>query len=364
MVECYCTNRAREPVHRYYPARTRTFLTGTQITNGNGQDDGYCTFALPFAFTPDNTNYSIGNTMTLGSNGCLSFAGSTDGCCNDWVGMSSLVSGMLPFTFDLYNSTASSFYWQVTGTAPNRTLTVEWSAWYSYSYAGDVTGMQILMHESTNVIEFIYKNLNYSEPVSDGGTAGIGLNGASPTSDYIAYATGLTATPSADIRFSPPAPPQELSLVPNPPSVPWSPKTLNFGTAAPGVPVTMIATVKSVGAAGTTIHITGTTLTGSTAYSIVSGPANGTAIAQGSTAQYVLQFAPFSSGTLGGIFTLITDGRDSGTQSINLTGIGAIPAVSYSSTNMFRGVKHRELTDTSGVQYLYVNSTGVGPLSN
>jgi hypothetical protein len=148
-------------------------------------------------------------------------------------------------------------------------------------------------------------------------------------------------------------PPPELSL---------TPKSINFGTAALGVPVQMTATVNSVGAAGTNLKITGTALSGSPAYSIVSGPAVGTLIPQGSSAQYVLQFAPFSSGTLNGIFTVATSGADSGTQSLTMTGIGSVPSVSYSTNNMFRGVNTR-LTFTSKPQYLYVNSTGVAPLS-
>ncbi len=146
------------------------------------------------------------------------------------------------------------------------------------------------------------------------------------------------------------------------PELSLSPKSMNFGTAAPGVTDTLFATVKSVGAPGTSIKINSTGFTGSNAYSIVSGPPVGTLIPQGSQVQYGIQFQPFTSGTLNGTFTLATTGADSGTQQISLTGIGAVPDVSYSTTNMFRGV-NTEVTDTSGTQYLYVNSTGVGPLA-
>ncbi len=139
-----------------------------------------------------------------------------------------------------------------------------------------------------------------------------------------------------------------------------TPKSMNFGTAAAGVGDTLYATVKSVGVVPLTI--TGTSFTGSSAYSIASGPANGTVIPVGSSVQYGIKFLPLNSGTLTGTFTLFTTGADSGTQSISMTGIGAVPDVSYSATSMFRGV-NVELTDTSGVQYLYVNSTGQGPLT-
>ncbi len=150
-------------------------------------------------------------------------------------------------------------------------------------------------------------------------------------------------------------PPTELSLTPNP-------KKLNFGTAAPGVPVTLYATVNSVGAVGTNLIITGTNLVASSAYTVVSGPPVGTIVPQGTSVQYGIQFQPFTAGTLTGTFTVATNGVDSGTQTMILTGIGAVPTISYSATSMFRGV-NTELTDTSGVQYLYVNSTGAGPLA-
>jgi hypothetical protein len=165
------------------------------------------------------------------------------------------------------------------------------------------------------------------------------------------YGYSNAAVDNVKITAYPPPPVPELSL---------TPKSLNFGTATPNTPVTLYANVQNVGKLPLTI--TNTSLTGSNAYSVVSGPSNGTSVAAGSTVQYGLQFQPFNAGTLTGTFTVVTNGADSGTQTINLTGVGAIPAVSYSSNNMFRGV-NTELTDTSGVQYLYVNSTGQGPLT-
>ncbi len=151
-------------------------------------------------------------------------------------------------------------------------------------------------------------------------------------------------------------PPAELSLTPNP-------KTLNFGTATPNSPDTLYATIKSVGAVGTKLGISSIAVAGASAYSILPGGAKvGDSISVGNSEQVGVQFLPFTSGTLTGTLTVKTTGADSGTQVENLTGVGAVPSVSYSATNMFRGV-NVELTDTSSTQYLYVNSTGVGPLT-
>jgi hypothetical protein len=148
------------------------------------------------------------------------------------------------------------------------------------------------------------------------------------------------------------------------PELSLNPKTMNFGTATPNTPDTLYATVSSVGVAPLTIT-SASFATASLAYTILSGPENGTVIPVGDSAQYAIQFLPFSNGVATDSFVVVTNGADSGTQQINMTGIGAVPEVAYSSTSMFRGVDV-ELTDTSSVQYLYVNAIttpGGGPLT-
>ncbi len=147
----------------------------------------------------------------------------------------------------------------------------------------------------------------------------------------------------------------ELSLAPNP-------KLLNFGTATSNSPDTLYDTIKNVGAAGTKLGITNIAFTGSIYYSQISGAQVGDSIPAGNYELIGIQFLPFAYGTETGTLTVTTTGVDSGTQATSLTGISAIPSVSYSASTMFAGTKVR-VTDTSNVQYLYVNSTGVGPLA-
>src|ERR1019366_486578 len=216
--------------------------------------------------------------------------------------------------------------------------------------------MQVKFFEGSGKIQIFYQNHGQYMSGSGYTQGGIGLNGfSSPSFTSMTYASGSYYTPSTDVQFTPPAPPQELSLTPNP-------KVLNFGTTTPQLPVTMYATVKSVGGAGSILHITGYNITGSNTFTVTSGPPVGTAIPVGGSVQYGITFLPLSNGNLNATFNMITDGVDSGKQSMSLLGIGAVPLVSYSSNNMFRGVDI-ELTDTSRVQYLYVNSTGGGPLT-
>ncbi len=139
------------------------------------------------------------------------------------------------------------------------------------------------------------------------------------------------------------------------------PRTINFGTAPLGSPITYCVTANSIGLAN--LHIKGISLVGAPDFTLLPGGKQvGDSILFGSSSSYCIQFSPTASGTRTATFTLSTDGRDSGIQVVTLTGNGQVPAVSYSATNMFRGV-NTEVTDTSGVQYLYVNSIGVAALS-
>ena len=361
---------AQGEVYRY----TTTSFTGTftDISSSGtfiaAQDDETYTFTgPPFAFNYDSVNYAANTTMYVQTNGYTGWS-SLNTNYNDGIGdFTDEPNAICPFCCDLVtggqvydDGPSGGLYYQVTGVTPNRVFIIEWDNFETYENE-IFTSMEVKLYESTNVIELVYHDLNDDvEQPADGNGGGTGLNGQSLHSpnDYLRYGSSeQLSTPSSDVRFTPPSvlPPQEFSLTPNP-------KLLNFGTTSAGVPILLSTTVNSVGAIGTSITITGTSLTGSSAYSVISGPPNGTIVPQGSSVQYVLQFLPLNSGTLTGMFTVATTGRDSGTQVMNLTGVGAVPDVSYSATSMFRGV-NTEVTDTSGVQYLYVNSTGIGPLN-
>lgn len=137
------------------------------------------------------------------------------------------------------------------------------------------------------------------------------------------------------------------------------PKSLNFGAATANSPDTLCVTAYSLGAAP--VHIAGYSFSGSASYSLVSGPAIGDSIMPSQTAQYCIQFLPLSGGTLTGSFKLITDAPDSGTQSVSLTGFGAVPSVSYGVTSLFHRVNVM-LSDTSAEEYIPITSDGGGPL--
>jgi hypothetical protein len=349
--------------------------TGTSMT-ATSQDDGYATFPLGIPFNYDSANYNASSTMVLNTNGWISFTVSssteyTSGYQDQTGASTYAVNSLLPYSVDLYHSSTSQFYYQTTGSAPNRVFTIEYANWCSYLNTADYTAMQVKLYESTNVIEFIYKVHNQTEPLADGAyAAGVGLNGnTSPSFVYNRYTNGLTATPSTDIRFTPPlnVPPAELLL---------SPTVLNYSGVSAGSNLTLYDTAYNLGPGYLKLNSFG--VTGSTAYSIVSAKTStgrtinpGDSILANDWVAFGIKFAPTQSGNLNATFFVNSSGKTTPNQTCVLSGTGLAANVQYTFVT-YNGVTYPDNTLFHHVatrfgqpvsQKFLVTSNGTGPLS-
>ncbi len=345
-------------VTRYVPS---TFsATFTSIIGGSGTnsvsvtsvDDGYATFSSPFAFNYDSTNFSLGTTIGVNSNCMLTMNGFiSSGCCSNNVGSSAYPNTMCFYSADMYMNSGSAVYYQVSGSAPSRVLTIEWPAESPCCGSTNNCSMQVKLYESTNVIEYWYA----TNSKAIGSSAGCGLNGGTTYGFlYQQLYTSMSSTPANQVRWTPPQPPlppSQLSL---------SPHSINFGGVSAGSPVTATFTAYSVGPAN--LHINGYAISGAPDYTMVTFPKAGDSIVSGGSATYTVRFNPITSGARNATFSLFTDGRDSGTQNVALSGLGLAPSVSYGTNNLFHKISRR-LGDSSAVQYIPITSTGTGPLS-
>lgn len=194
-------------------AYTRSFFTGaytpvsgsaTALTFGSS-DDGVAAVPLPFDFT------FAGTTFTNTTNYMIV-------CTNGWIGLqttSTLPTALAnnremstttapnnllcPWWDDLSvgavgTNPAGGASWEVTGSAPNRVLTVQWVVSSYYTTTGGQPRMmnfQAKMYETTNVIEYMYGNstgavLNTNESACIGIEDGVGGNNH--------YLDGVTGT--------------------------------------------------------------------------------------------------------------------------------------------------------------------------
>lgn len=116
-----------------------------------------------------------------------------------------------PLWDDNQTGASGNVNYKLTGTTPNRILTVEWKAlrWNKSGYSAGTIDTQIKLYETTNVIEFVYNRGAYqSFGNSIGIGASIGLSG-STSGDFMSISdlkpspTSSTTTETTTIGTSP-----------------------------------------------------------------------------------------------------------------------------------------------------------------
>ncbi|NNT71775.1 T9SS type A sorting domain-containing protein [Flavobacterium sp. IMCC34852] len=177
-----------------------TPLAGTVATAISGTADDTASGALPIGFTFNygGTNYT---NFRVNSNGLLSFGAGSSTASN---ALNSTTSGVRPGIAPLWDDlqcSASGITYQVSGSAPNRVLTVEWlNMEWNWSSSQNAISFQVKLYEGTNAVELVYRNeLPAGNPGGSGG-ASVGLMGTA-TSNFISL-QDLTASPAISTTTS------------------------------------------------------------------------------------------------------------------------------------------------------------------
>ncbi len=319
----------------------------TQL-GGAGADDIIYSFALPFNFNYDNTAFSSGSLIYVSTNGNVTFGHNPgNGCCSSRLGQSAYHSTICVFSTDMYVNGKTAYL--VTGNSPNRVLTIEWSNWSPCCSSNPTTSVQVKLYETTNFIDFMYQNNSFS--LSNSG--GVGLNGTLSPSYITRSVQTSNLTPSSNIRFTTPIPPNVQQST--------TPKSMNFGQQLTGNATYGIVTVTHVGTESTLIFST-PTFGGPAAsdYSISSGPNPPGPLAVGQSATYTVQFIPTAGGNRNATLFVNTNGRDSGSQSVTLTGFGIAPLIQIAPTELFK--RSKVLVNDTIEQSVVISSIGAASL--
>lgn len=218
--------------------------SGTAVASGTwraASDDDSRTsgISIGFDFWYLGVKYT---TFSISTNGYVDFSSATDdgsgttafGYDNtDFYGTSSTVLCLAPLYDDLEVPTRTSnasVAYSVSGSAPNRVLTVEWLSGLSASCA-DATcntyNFQVKINESTGVVEYWYGSMTGDLSYN------CGLNGptvsATPTSaQYLNQTTANTATFGTGQAGLTTVPASNTKIVFTPPSSVAAPTSLNF----------------------------------------------------------------------------------------------------------------------------------------
>ena len=136
-------------VETYTPlGSTATVLSPTT------EDDGYATVTLPFAFTFGSTPMTAGSSIYMSVNGFIVLNTSYSSTTPPYSGSYNVIS---PLGHDLHLRSSGQLKSEVSGTAPDRVLTLQWSNVESYS-AGNIYNFQVKLYEGSNDIKFCYGN--------------------------------------------------------------------------------------------------------------------------------------------------------------------------------------------------------------
>lgn len=190
---------------------------GTSTSLAATADDAISTtFPIGFSFTYCGTAYT---TVQASSNGVLLFGSGRTGTATNNLATTTATQrpGVAPLWDD--NQLTSGVTYQLSGASPNQVLTVEWlNLEWNYSSGTSVISYQVMLYETTNVIECLYRQ---EATAVNAGSASIGIMGtastdfislqnssASPTISTSASTNTINAKPATGqgYRFSPPLP--------------------------------------------------------------------------------------------------------------------------------------------------------------
>lgn len=170
-----------------YSATTSTWVTNVSPTTliGNGQDNAISSkTAIGFNFTYDNITYT---KYRVSSNGFLTFDTlnvSTQATNNLNTSTERVILAVL--WDDNRTGSSGNVNYKLTGTSPNRVLTIEWYRlrWINTNNSGGNISCQIKLYETTNIIEYIYDRSTASFSLDNNPTSSIGLGG-STSGDFL-----------------------------------------------------------------------------------------------------------------------------------------------------------------------------------
>jgi len=144
-------------------------LVGGTASTATGDDGTQTAIPIGFDFTFNGNNFSA---FSISTNGVLKLGTSANDFTNALATMANVIAPM----WDDNNIGVGAITYLVTGTAPNRVLTVDWNN-VSIGGGGSVSGStnqyQVQLFEGSNNIQFNYGSLNSTNGI----TASIGISG-------------------------------------------------------------------------------------------------------------------------------------------------------------------------------------------
>ncbi|HNY01363.1 MAG TPA: BNR-repeat neuraminidase N-terminal domain-containing protein, partial [Bacteroidales bacterium] len=178
--------------------------TGTTQLVAAGVDDSPASpvTSIGFTFTFMGVPYT---QFSVNANGLIRLGGTQVGTsANTQIGGTATTPYISAFSLDMKTGTSGKVHYKVNGTAPNRTLVIEWlnmAIGYSASVQDGV--FQVLLNETTGVIQIIYGNMVYNyAPGTTTVSAGIQSSNTDNTYATINVNTNVVTTTGAPTNYN------------------------------------------------------------------------------------------------------------------------------------------------------------------
>ena len=175
-------------------AGTYTEITGgTVLGVATNDDTNFNANPIGFSFVYNGTTYTqfsvnANGFLALGATVASSYTALSGGATNNVI---AALNG------DLNGNTTGELSYQLSGTAPNQVLTIQWKNYRHYNAAGDINNFQIKLYETTNVVEVVYGSFtqnatNRTRQVGLRGATAADFNNRTTTTNWSATTAGGT----------------------------------------------------------------------------------------------------------------------------------------------------------------------------
>ena len=146
---------------------------GTVLGTATNDDTSFPANPIGFSFYYNGANYT---QFSVNSNGFLAL-GATVASSYTSISSGATNNVVAALNGDLQgNATTGELSYQLSGTAPNQVLTVQWKSYRNYNATGDNYNFQVKLHETTNVVEVVYGTFVQNATAR---TRQVGLRGSS-----------------------------------------------------------------------------------------------------------------------------------------------------------------------------------------
>jgi len=179
-------------------ANTLAYNAGASIIGASVDDATSAAQNIGFTFTYDCVDYT---QFMASSNGWMVLGtGMTGSGVSNALATTGQGPILAPLWDDMKTSSSGNVNYKLTGSAPNRILTIEWlKILWNYNASGPVMTYQVKLYETSNIIDFVY----FRESTTiNSGSASIGINGGTSATDFysvdatpaVAYGTETSIT--------------------------------------------------------------------------------------------------------------------------------------------------------------------------